>query len=210
MNLAPYADLSSSYTSAYLAADCFSSEADETAAFAYQFAEGMIENDVIPVYGHFPGIGATVNDPWHEKIVINKEDDELYATDMLPFRQAIAAGMPCIMMSSARYPALDQSREACFSYTIVTGILRNEFGFDGIIITDYMNTDIIKEAYSAKESAALAIHAGCDMILMSSNPQNAVKAIEEAVKNGDISLERIDNSVLRILKIKLEYGIIPF
>ena len=103
---------------------------------------------------------------------------------------------------------IDDSVPACFSGTIVTGILREQLGYDGIIITDALNMSAITDSYTNAEAAVAAVSAGCDMLLCISNIDSAVNAIIKAVEDGTIQESSINDSVLRILTAKYRYGII--
>ena len=208
MDLAPSADLYGPEQDSVLDSRFFSSSAAENAAYVWQYALGLTENGIIPVLGFFPGLGDSTGDPWHSRTVIDTDEDELYTVDMLPFRLAAAAGMPCIRVTCAEYSALEKDVPACFSKRTVTGILRQEFGFDGIIMTDLMNVRTVTDRYQAGEAAVKAVQAGCDMILMSANTGKAVKALEDSVKNGEIPESRIRESAERIIRLKISRGIL--
>ena len=113
-----------------------------------------------------------------------------------------------IMVGHVTLPNVTEEIPATLSYDIVTGILREEMKYNGIIITDSMAMNAIANWYSSDEAAVKAIQAGCDMILMPYQLESAVNGIETAVNSGDITEERIEESVLQILKAKLEAGII--
>lgn len=207
MNLSPVADLTSVHEVDELLGRTSSSRPDSAAMIVQQYAAGMTEAGIIPVYKHFPGLGSENIDS-HEVIPrIDKADDELYSEDILPFRAGIESGIPCIMMSNAIYTQLDRKEPACFSSHIIKDILRDELGFEGVIMTDAQNVPAIRDAYTEEDAIIKAISAGCDIILMPRDPQKAVYVIEKAVASGIISEEQINESAGRIISLKLASGI---
>lgn len=207
MNLSPVADLTSVYEVDELLGRTSSSRPDSAAVIVQQYAAGMTEAGIIPVYKHFPGLGSENIDS-HEVIPrIDKADDELYSEDILPFRAGIESGIPCIMMSNAIYTQLDRKEPACFSSHIIKDILRGELGFEGVIMTDAQDVPAIRDAYTEEDAIIKAISAGCDIILMPRDPQKAVYVIEKAVSSGIISEEQINESAGRIISLKLASGI---
>ena len=127
--------------------------------------------------------------------------------DFLPFEAGIGAGADFVMVSHVTVTGAGDGLPSCLSPVVCTDLLRKELGFEGIIITDSMQMQPITANYSAGEAAVMAIQAGCDMILMPESLNDAVAAVQEAVENGDLTEQRIDRSVKRILdeKKKLVY-----
>jgi beta-N-acetylhexosaminidase len=138
---------------------------------------------------------------------VSKTKEELEAEEWLPFQAGIDAGADLVMIGHLSVPALD-SVPATISHTIVTDILRGELGFDGVVITDSLEMSSVSNLYSSDELAVLAIEAGVDLLLEPSSFRTAVNGVIAALDSGRLTEERINESVLRILTLKLKYGII--
>lgn len=129
--------------------------------------------------------------------------EEIRACELIPFQKGIEAGAKFVMVGHISYPnILNSDIPASLSYTMVTDILRTEMGFDGIVITDAMNMGAIANRYNSSEAAVKAVEAGVDIILMPNDFASAYQGVINAVREGRISEERIDQSLERILKIK--------
>ena len=158
---------------------------------------------------HFPGHGDTTEDSHLGYASSNATLDSLRTRELLPFSSGIAAGAPVIMVGHISLPKITgDNTPASLSPVIITDLLRTELGFTGLIITDAMNMGAITENHSAGDAAVLAIAAGCDLILMPEDLPQAAKALHDAVEAGIIPAGRIDESVRRILAMKLAYGIL--
>jgi beta-N-acetylhexosaminidase len=162
---------------------------------------------------HFPGHGAAPTDSHTGLPRIDSTEDQWRATDVPPFKAAIKAGIDSIMTAHIQFPSLDPSLEpATLSKPIVTGKLRNELGYNGVVITDSLEMQGVREMHSDAEIPVLALKAGVDQLLMPVHLDVAINSVLAAVKSGDIPMQRIDQSVLRVLKLKFERGILfsPF
>lgn len=152
---------------------------------------------------HFPGLGAENGNTHNDsEVVIDRSLDDLRNTEFLPFRSGIEAGAEFVMVGHQIVTGAEDNLPSSLSQVVCTDWLRGELGFDGIIITDSFRMNTISKNYSAGESAVTAVNAGVDMILMPSDLTVSVEAIENAVHNGQISEERINQSVYRILSEK--------
>ncbi len=169
---------------------------------------GFVDSGILWAPKHFPGHGSTGGDTHDGFAASDRTLSELEACDLLPFQAAIEAGAPMIMVGHMTMTELDSENPASLSYSIVTGLLRNQLNYDGIIITDALNMSAVTDLYTSGEAAVKAIEAGCDMLLCVPDVADAVNAVTEAVENGTISESRIDESVIRILTAKIDYGII--
>ena len=129
--------------------------------------------------------------------------------ELVPFRAAIAAGIDAVMSSHIRLPALDptEGRPATLSRPILTGLLRTELGFDGLVFTDSMSMHAISRRFTSERAAALAVAAGVDVVLDPPDPEAALRGIREAVETGEIPREQVDRSVERILRAKARLGL---
>lgn len=128
--------------------------------------------------------------------------------DLLPFIAGIQAGADMVMSAHITMSAIDPALPASLSANVITGFLRGELGYDGVVITDGLEMSAVSGVYTADEIAVMAIKAGNDILLGPENAASAISAIESAVADGTLDEERINESVLRILRLKLERQII--
>ena len=170
--------------------------------------DGLHSAGIMTCVKHFPGHGSTGGDTHDGFASSDRTLEELESCDFKPFEAAMEAGAPMIMVGHMTMTAIDPDNPASLSEPIVTGLLRDELGYDCIIITDALNMGAISENYTNADAAVKAVSAGCDMLLCVSNISSVVDALTEAVSDGTITEERIDESVTRILQAKLQYGII--
>jgi beta-N-acetylhexosaminidase len=150
---------------------------------------------------HFPGHGDTATDSHHELPVVTRDRRSLTATELAPFRAAIAARFPMLMTAHVRYPALDPALPATLSPAIVTGLLRRRLGFRGAIATDDHEMRAIADHFGPGETAVRAIAAGCDLLLFCHRQdwlREAVAAVEEAVASGRLAPTRIADAHRRV------------
>ena len=208
MDLAPVADLGLSALNEEMAGRCISDREGTVAAAAAQMIQGYTSGGIISAVKHFPGCGRADSPVSLTEVRIGAAGKKLYASDIMPFRMAVAAGVPCVMVSGAVYEALDPDHPACFSPEIMQKLLRGELGFNGVIMTSVLDSPAFTDRYSAKEIVLAAVGAGADMLLLPPKAQKAAEYLEAAVLSGEISEERINESVERILKLKLEYGLL--
>lgn len=158
---------------------------------------------------HFPGHGDAATDSHTGLPVINRTEEQWRQIDLPPFRAAIDAGADVIMSAHITVPSLDPSGEpATLSKPIMTGILRDELRYDGVVATDSLQMAGVRELHTDAEIPVLALEAGVDQMLMPPDLGLAINSVLDAVKSGRLTEERIDQSVLRILKLKDERGIV--
>jgi len=166
---------------------------------------------------HFPGLGAATTDAHQNLPVVKRSRDQLYSTELAPYKYFVQSqnklnnpGM--IMTTDLLMPALDPTMPAELSHTIVTNILRHQLGYDGVVLTDALYMLGIAKKWSLPQAVVLAIEAGNDMILGirdSSILSSSVAALKQAIANGSLSIERIDESVTRIIALKIQYNLWP-
>ncbi len=163
---------------------------------------------------HFPGLGRTEKDPHHDLPLISARSEDLYQQDLVPFRKAIQAKVDCVMTSHTLYPELDPENPATFSKPILRGLLRDQLGYDGVLITDDLEMGAVVEIYSTEGAAIAALEAGADLLLVC-NDMDKVHMTAEAVRLGlhrglldpqDLVLslarvERLRSSYLRPLRL---------
>lgn len=201
MDFAPIADVNTNPNNPVIGQRAFSSDAETAALMADAMAEGLRQEGITPVFKHFPGHGDTAEDSHYGIAVSYKTKSEMEDCEWLPFQKA--GSEDCIMMGHIAVPNLtgDQT-PASLSYEVVTEILRNEWGYEGVIITDSLEMGAITQTYGVGEASVQAFLAGCDVLMMPSNLEEAFDAILDAVECGRISEARLDQSVRRILSLK--------
>lgn len=207
--LAPVADVNINPANPVIGVRSYGSRAglvsDMTAAQVLGF---QVDGGVAATAKHFPGHGDTDVDSHSGLPVINISRDQWLADHAPPFVAAIAAGSEAIMTAHVAVPALDPSgRPATLSAPILTGVLRGELGFDGVIITDSLGMAGVQRIYGNERVPVLALLAGADMLLNPPRIAVAYRAVVDAVRSGELTEARIDQSVRRILRLKERLGL---
>ncbi len=175
---------------------------------AWQMACGLKENGIVPCYKHFPGHGSVQRNAHNTPVSHVRTLDEMENTELIPFRFAIEQDIEMIMLSHLAAKAVDSEWPASMSRKIVTDLLRNKMGYEGVVITDAYRMDAIREKYTLSVFVTMAINAGADILLVPGNGQEAFKIIKTQVTNGSITWERIEESVERIIALKIKSGLI--
>ncbi|MCD7751906.1 MAG: glycoside hydrolase family 3 protein [Lachnospiraceae bacterium] len=208
LDFAPVADVDSNPDNPVIGDRSFSSDASVASAMVAAAVQGFHDGGILCTLKHFPGHGDTSTDSHEGYTELTKTLAQLQETEFVPFVGGISAGADFVMVGHISVPQVTGSDlPATLSATMIS-ILRNDLGFDGLIITDSMQMEAITDRYSSGEAAVMAIQAGVDMILMPENLQEAVEGVYEAVQSGEITKERLQESVLRILRTKISSGII--
>lgn len=203
VNFAPVADVGSNDNRSY------STDVNAVINFVKAAATGYQQENIIYSLKHFPGIGKGQVDSHVEISSIDESKDVLMAEDILPFKTIINENKPedyFILVSHLKYPALDEEYPASLSSKIMTDLLRNELGYKGIIITDDMEMGAVANHNDFKTIGVNAVKAGADIVLVCheyQHEQDVYLGLLDAVDNGEISQQRIDESVKRIVKAKL-------
>lgn len=209
-DFAPVADIWSNPENTVIGKRAYAAEAGPVSTWVTQVSAGLTSGGVIPVVKHFPGHGDTAVDSHYDLPVVTKTAEELEALELIPFRAAIEAGAPAVMVAHLLVQELDDTLPASLSPTLVDGLLRGELGFDGVVFTDDLTMGAISNTYGMGEAAVLALEAGCDVLLVCHGQDNltaAYEALLAAVSSGRISGERLDESVRRILTLKANYSL---
>lgn len=181
----------------------FSNNYNVVSNLGISLANGLYDNKVIPVYKHFPNHGAVLEDSHDTLPTINKSKEELLTNDLIPFKDAINDGASVIMVGHLAVPSItNDNTPAPLSYELVTNLLRQELNYNGVVITDALNMAALTDNYTEEEIIVNAINAGVDILLMPNDPINDIEIIKEAINNNKISLDRINESVKRILTLK--------
>lgn len=203
LDFAPDADIVNG-TSQTMAKRSFGTTADVVAPIVESAVKGFLDGGIMCCAKHFPGIGGAQGDSETEAITTDKTLDQLRQEELVPFKRAIAAGVPMVMVGHIGCPKVTgDSAPASLSRAIVTDVLRDELGFDGIIITDSLGMGAVAGLHKARDLAVAAIQAGVDMLLMTPELAASYQGVLDAVRAGTIKEERIDESVTRIVRAKL-------
>jgi beta-N-acetylhexosaminidase len=207
----PVADVNNNPDNPIINIRSFGEDPQEVSKFANAFIEGAQSGKttrVLTTAKHFPGHGDTATDSHMRLVTIPADRARLDAIEFVPFRSAIAHGVDAVMTAHIAVPALDApDMPATLSPKILTGILREEFGFKGLIVTDALEMGGISRGFKVGEAAVKALEAGADVLLMPSDPHAAIEGIVAAVNRGQIKRKRIQESVARILAAKARVGL---
>lgn len=207
MNMAPVADVYTNPANSVIGNRAFGSDPELVALMTAEMVRGLQEEQVSAVLKHFPGHGDTLEDTHYEGAVLPHDRKRLDAVEFRPFRAGIDAGADAVMIAHIGVPELTGSTTpATFSYILVTEILREELGFEGVVITDSLTMGALR-GNSEAEMVISAIEAGVDIALLPSAPEYAAEALVNAVLSGRISEQRIDESVRRVLRLKYDRGL---
>lgn len=205
VDFAPVADVLSNPDNTVVKKRSFGSDAGTVSKMCANVLSGLQKHGVYGTYKHFPGHGATTGDTHAGYACTQKTVEELKACELIPFQDAIDNGISFIMVGHISLPSVTgDEKPASLSEKIITGLLREDMGYDGIVITDALNMGAIVQQHSSSEAAVRTIQAGADLILMPADFHAAYQGVLDAVKNGELTEERIDTSMKRILKVKLQ------
>lgn len=210
VNLAPSLDVNNNPANPVIGIRSYSDNPQIVSEFGLKMIKGLKESDVLSTVKHFPGHGDTVVDSHYGLPLINHDKERLYSVELAPFIAAINDGVDAIMTAHIIFQEFDSEYPATLSYKVLTEILREELGFQGIIITDEMRMNAIRNNFGIGDAAIMSIKAGADMLLYAESTSTSLEAYEgvlNACINGNISEERINSSVIRILEKKLKYGL---
>ena len=204
VDMAPVADVITNDKNTVIGDRSFGSDASIVDQYADAYSDGLHSKGILSTYKHFPGHGATEGDTHEGYAYTNKTYEELKEAELVPFASAKRNKIDMVMVAHIAVPNITGDNTPCtLSYKMVTEILRNDLNYNGLIITDAMNMGAITENYTSKEATVKAIQAGVDIVLMPEDFKESVKAVMDAVEKGDITEERINESVLRIIEKKL-------
>ncbi|HZO73970.1 MAG TPA: glycoside hydrolase family 3 N-terminal domain-containing protein [Ktedonobacteraceae bacterium] len=190
----------------------FGSDPKTVASYAGAYLDGLQHNGVAGCLKHFPGLGAVTSDPHVGLPVVNRSKADLEAIDLAPYRMMIQQDNPGMIMSTdVLMPATDPALPAELSPKVINGVLRGELGYNGVVITDGLYMAGISQRWSLSQASVLAIVAGNDLIEGPFTPAQVaavVTALKNAIQQGTLSMDRVNQSVQRILLLKAQYGII--
>lgn len=206
-DLAPVADVWSNPANTVIGDRAYSDDFNQAAELVAAAVEGFRAGGAACTLKHFPGHGNTSADSHYGAVYVERTLEELRGAELLPFQAGIDAGADAVMVGHLIVSDID-SEPAPFSYKIVTELLREEMGFTGVVMTDGLQMKAMTDHYSSADIAVKAIKAGVDMLLCPLDLKAAVSAVTQAVESGEISEERLNESVLRILELKLRQGML--
>lgn len=204
--LAPVVDVNNNPANPVINVRSFAADPEIVSQLATAFIRGAQQQPVLTTAKHFPGHGDTATDSHLELPVIPHDLQRLDQIELPPFRSAIAAGVDAVMTAHLNLPQLDPTYPATLSPSILTGMLRQEMGFNGLIVTDALMMGAIANRYGDGEAAVLAVEAGTDILLMPTDPEAAIHAVCDAVADGRLTRERIRYSVERLWRAKHKVG----
>lgn len=211
MNFAPVLDVNNNPDNPIIGIRSYSDNPILASLYGKNMFLGLQESNVIGCSKHFPGHGNTSVDSHYGLPTITSSKEELYKTELAPFISSISNGIDAIMTTHIIFSAIDPNYPATLSSKVLTELLREELGYEGLIVTDGMGMAAITKYFGTpSQTGVQAVKAGVDILTYTSinEPIEAHQAIIEAVRNGEITEERINESVRRILLAKLEYGIL--
>ena len=211
--LGPVVDVNNNPANPVINVRSFGEQADIVAQLTSAFIKGTqartFGNAVLTSAKHFPGHGDTDMDSHLSLPVVNHDFERLQALELVPFKSAIAAGVDSVMTGHLQLPSLDPDHPATLSQATLSGLLRHDLGFDGLIVTDALVMGGITQRYGPEEAAVLAVVAGADVLLMPENVESAIAAICEAVEAGRITRSTILRAVERIWRAKHKLADLP-
>ncbi|REB05154.1 beta-N-acetylhexosaminidase [Sporosarcina sp. BI001-red] len=208
MNFAPVLDVNSNPNNPVIGDRSFSANPKVVSALGIQTMKGIEKQNVIPVVKHFPGHGDTSVDSHLELPKVNKTLKQLEQLELIPFKNAIEANADVVMVAHILLPQLDKTYPASMSAPIMTDLLRKQLGYNGLIMTDDMTMKAITNHYGIAQAAVQSVKAGSDVVLVAHDPAKTIAvidALKSAVNSKEITEQRIDKSVMRIIKLKEKY-----
>lgn len=211
LNFAPVLDIFSNPRNTVIGERALGTNPEVVARLGVALMKGLKDGGVIPVIKHFPGHGDTVVDSHVDLPRLDHDMQRLKSFELIPFKRAIEEGADTVMVAHIMFPNITKEKvPASLSREIITGMLRQELGFEGVVISDDMEMGAIQKNYGIEEAAVRAVLAGTDIVLIChtyEKQKQAFEAIIKAVDDGTIPMERIDESVKRIIALKLKYGL---
>jgi beta-N-acetylhexosaminidase len=206
----PVCDVNTNPKNPEIGVRSFSDDPEVCARHAVALIRGLQDNGIAASAKHFPGRGDSGTDAHDILEILNLDKKRMHAVELVPFKAAIAAGVKAIMTGHSVYPAYDEIYPTTLSPKILTGLLREELGFEGVIVSDAIGMAAILKKWPLPQACAMAIKAGCDTILLKADDESRSQCffgIKMAVERGELSEARIDQSVARLLKMKYDQGL---
>ena len=188
----------------------FGDDPEVCAKHAVAFVQGLQDGGIAATAKHFPGRGDSATDAHDVLDVIRADKKRMQEVELVPFKAAIAAGVKAIMTGHSVYPAYDSKYPTTLSEKLLTGLLREELGFDGVIVSDAIGMAAILKQWPLPQACAMAIKAGCDTILLKADDESRSQCffgIKQAVENGFIGEDRLNEAVTHLLRMKYDQGL---
>ena len=188
----------------------FGDDPETCAKHAVALLKGFQDGNIAATAKHFPGRGDSATDAHDVLDVIRADKKRMQEVELVPFKAAIAAGVKAIMTGHSVYPAYDDKYPTTLSEKLLTGLLREELGFDGVIVSDAIGMAAILKQWPLPIACAMAIKAGCDTILLKADDESRSQCffgIKQAVENGELSEERLNEAVTHLLRMKYDQGL---
>ncbi|WP_284037103.1 beta-N-acetylhexosaminidase [Neobacillus sp. 114] len=210
LDFAPVLDINSNPNNPVIGDRSFGNNAEIVSKLGVQTMKGIQSQNVITTIKHFPGHGDTSVDSHLDLPIVNKSFKELKELELIPFERAINQGADVVMVAHILLPQLDKTNPGTMSKAVMTDLLRKQLGFTGVIITDDMTMGAITEHFDIGKASVESVKAGSDIILVGHDYNNVVKIISSlktAVQNGEISEQRLNESIERIIQLKRNYSI---
>ncbi|KAF1678925.1 MULTISPECIES: glycoside hydrolase family 3 protein [Bacillus] len=229
-DLSPVVDINNNPDNPVIGVRSFSSNRELTARLGLYTMKGIQRQDIASALKHFPGHGDTDVDSHYGLPLVSHNQERLREIELYPFQRAIDAGADMVMTAHVQFPAFDDTTykskldgsdilvPATLSKKVMTGLLRQEMGFSGVIVTDALNMKAIADHFGQEEAVVMAVKAGVDMALMPASVASlkeeqkfarVIQALKKAVKTGDIPEHQINKSAERIISLKIKRGIYP-
>lgn len=209
LNFSPVADVKTNIYNEEIGNRAFGSDEKVVSKMVTQVVKGLQSQNISATLKHFPGHGSVSGDSHTSPVNADTDLLGLRSVEFKPFKAGINAGVDFVMVSHISVSKVTESTApACMSKIVIKNMLRDELGFHGVIITDAMDMGAITEKYDADEAAVNAIKAGVDIVLMTTDLEEAYEAVYKAVENGTITEEQINKSVQRIMEVKIKRGLI--
>lgn len=209
INFAPVADINNNAANPVIHTRSFGENKYNVAIKSYRYAQGLQDNEVMACAKHFPGHGDTDVDSHHDLPVINHDISRLDSIELYPFKALIDKGIDGVMVAHLQVPALEKEehRPTTLSKNTITGLLRNQLNFEGLIFTDALEMKGVTKHFAPGIVEAEALLAGNDMLVLPEDIGAAFKEIDQYIQSGKISMDQIEASVKRILSAKYKYGL---
>ncbi|MGG4112943.1 beta-N-acetylhexosaminidase [Bacillus subtilis] len=229
-DFSPVMDINNNPDNPVIGVRSFSSNRELTSRLGLYTMKGLQRQDIASALKHFPGHGDTDVDSHYGLPLVSHGQERLREVELYPFQKAIDAGADMVMTAHVQFPAFDDTTykskldgsdilvPATLSKKVMTGLLRQEMGFNGVIVTDALNMKAIADHFGQEEAVVMAVKAGVDIALMPASVTSmkeeqkfarVIQALKEAVKNGDIPEQQINKSVERIISLKIKRGMYP-
>ncbi|RPH82360.1 MAG: glycoside hydrolase family 3 protein [Desulfobacteraceae bacterium] len=205
MNLSPVLDVNLRGPEGLMASRCLGTDPETVSRLGGLYIQELQKGGIMAAAKHFPGIGDIALDPHHDLPLQEKDPEGLEATELVPFRKAVSLPVSAVMMTHTLYPALDPKWPASLSQTIITGLLRENLGYQGLVITDDLEMGAIGKHYEIEEAVITAFQGGADILLICHDPEKIERAyffLLKALKRGTIPSRLLENSLQRILALK--------